>query len=98
MIRVIAKAKGVAEILFYEQIGQTWFGDGMTAARFRKDLEALGDVSELILRFNSPGGEVFDGFSIYNALREHKAKKRGIVDGIAASIASVILMACDEVE
>jgi ATP-dependent protease ClpP protease subunit len=54
-------------------------------------------VAELTLRINSPGGSVFDGVAIYNALKRHDAAITVWVDGIAASIASVIAMAGDEV-
>ena len=49
------------------------------------------------MRVNSPGGSVFDGTTIYNALRQHKSKVIAYVDGLAASIASVIVMAADEI-
>lgn len=97
-IKVLARANGTAEVSIDGPIGQDWYGDGITAKRFRADLTALGDVSEILVRINSPGGEVFDGFSIYNALKEHKAKVRVHIDGLAASIASVIAMAGDEIQ
>lgn len=96
-IKVRAIARNKAEVLIYDPIGQNWYGDGLTAKRFRDDLAALGDVSEIVVRINSPGGEVFDGFAIYTALREHKARVVVHVDGLAASIASVIAMAGDEI-
>ena len=86
-----------AKILIYEQIGVDWFGDGVSAKEFNKELDAL-DVNDIDLHINSPGGNVFDGNSIYNALVNHKAKVHVKVDGIAASIASVIAMAGDDVE
>jgi ATP-dependent protease ClpP protease subunit len=97
MINVIARGSRRAEILVYESIGQDWFGEGLTAKRFRKDLDALGELDEITVRINSPGGEVFDGLSIYNTLKQHAARKIVHVDGLAASIASVIAMAGDEV-
>lgn len=96
MIKVQAKAGG-AEVLVYEQIGEDWYGNGVTAKKFRDQLAALGDVGEITVRVNSPGGEVFDGFAIYNELRAHKARKIVHIDGLAASIASVIAMAGDEI-
>jgi len=96
-VKLRAGARGVAEITIYDPIGQDWFGDGVTAKKFRSDLNALGAVSEIIVRINSPGGAVFDGVAIYNALKEHAAKVIVHVDGLAASIASVIAMAGDEV-
>ena len=61
-----------------------------------KQLEALGDVSQIDVYINSYGGEVAEGVAIYNALKRHKAKVRTICDGFACSIASVIFMAGEE--
>lgn len=97
MIKVLAKAKRKAEVLVYEQIGEDWYGNGVTAKKFREELQALGDLDEITIRVNSPGGEVFDGFAIYNELRANKARKVVHIDGLAASIASVIAMAGDEI-
>lgn len=95
MIKVQARDDGSAEILIYEPIGQDFFGSGLTARRFIADLERLGDVKDILVRINSPGGEVFDGIAIYNALKNHPAQVHVQVDGLAASIASVIAMAGD---
>lgn len=93
-----AKAGGELEILLYEMIGQDWWtGEGTTAKSFADDLKAAGKVSKIHLRVNSPGGNVFDGIAIYNTLLTHGAKITAQVDGIAASIASVILMAASEI-
>ena len=69
----------------------------VTAASFKKDLDALGDIDTLNIYINSPGGSVFEGQAIYSQLQRHKARKNVYVDGIAASIASVIAMAGDTV-
>ena len=87
-----AQAKG-AEIIIYDEIGAF----GIPAKAFLDELKALGPVAELTLRINSPGGSVFDGVAIYNALKRHDAAITVWIDGIAASIASVIAMAGDEV-
>jgi ATP-dependent protease ClpP protease subunit len=93
-----AKAGGVLEILLYEMIGQDfWTGEGTTAKSFAEDLKAAGSVSKIHLRVNSPGGNVFDGIAIYNTLLSHGAKVTAQVDGLAASIASVIIMAASEI-
>lgn len=84
---------GVAELSIYDEIGAY----GVPAKAFISELKALGDVTDLTLRLNSPGGSVFDGIAIYNALKRHSAKVAITVDGLAASIASVILCAGDEV-
>jgi ATP-dependent Clp protease protease subunit len=88
----LAGADGAAEIDIYDEIGM-W---GVTALDFNRDLRAMGQVSAINLRINSPGGEVFDGIAIYNILRRHKARVTVTVDGIAASIASLIAMAADD--
>ncbi|KAK0329192.1 hypothetical protein LTR94_037805, partial [Friedmanniomyces endolithicus] len=56
------------------------------------------DVEQLTVRINSYGGSVTDGIAIHNALKRHKATVTTVVDGIAASIASLIAMAGDTVE
>ncbi len=93
-----AATEGTLEVLLYEQIGEDfWSGGGVSAKKFSEALKAAGDVQEINLRINSPGGVVFDGLTIYNALKEHPAKVTVDIDGIAASIASVIAMAGDEI-
>jgi ATP-dependent Clp endopeptidase proteolytic subunit ClpP len=93
-----AKAGGELEILLYEMIGEDfWSGEGTTAAQFAKDLKAAGSVSRIHLKVNSPGGSVFDGLAIFNTLLSHGAKVTAQVDGLAASIASVITMAASEI-
>ncbi len=88
-----AQAKGAAEIVIYDEIGAF----GIPAKAFLDELKALGPVAELTVRINSPGGSVFDGVAIYNALKRHQARITVWIDGIAASIASMIAMAGDEV-
>lgn len=79
-------------ILIYDEIG-LW---GITAEEFVNQLNGI-DAEEIDLRINSPGGSVFEGMAIYNALRRHKAKISTYVDGLAASMGSVIALAGDEV-
>lgn len=83
-----------AEIMLYDEVGG-WFG--ATADRFIADLRDV-TAPNLRVRINSPGGSVFEGIAIANALRSHSANVTVQVDGIAASIASVIAMAGDRVE
>lgn len=82
----------VGQIDIYADIGM-W---GITAKDFKNDLQGLGDVRDLTIRINSYGGEIFDGNAIFNTLLEHPASKTVIIDGIAASMASVIAMAADK--
>jgi ATP-dependent Clp protease protease subunit len=91
------KARGKsADIFIYEDVGQGWFG-GVSAKDFAADLKKLGDVDTINLHLNSPGGDVFDGIAIYRLLVDHKARIVVHIDGLAASIASVIAMAGDEI-
>lgn len=89
--------KRVAEILIYDVIGGDWFGEGTTAKRFVEQLNALGDLDEIGVRINSPGGSIFDADAIYNALVRNKARVVVDIDGLAASCASWIAMAGDEI-
>ena len=80
-----------------EIVSDEWEDSDTSAAGFRDDLKALGDVSTINLHINSPGGSVFEGIAIYNMLKQHKAAVNTYVDGLAASIASVIAMAGDTI-
>lgn len=82
-------------IYLYDIIGN-YFGEGVSAKEFAKALEPHADAEQINLYINSPGGIVWDGVSIYNILKRHKANITAYVDGIAASIASLILQAGDE--
>lgn len=93
------QAKGDrGEIYLYGDVGGGgWFTEGVTAKQFADELKALGGVKTIDLRINSAGGDVFDGWSITNLLNQHPARIVVHVDGLAASIASVIAMAGDEI-
>ena len=77
-----------ATILLYDEIG--YFG--VTAADFGAALAKVGD-GPLTLRINSPGGDVFDGYAIYNMLCARTSPVSVVIDGLAASAASFIAMA-----
>jgi ATP-dependent Clp endopeptidase proteolytic subunit ClpP len=87
-LAIRAAANGVTEILLYDEIG--WFG--ISAKDFVLALVAAGD-GPIHVRINSPGGDVFEGMAIYNALKARSAPVTVTVDGIAASAASFIAMA-----
>lgn len=93
-----ALEEGVATMRLYDPIdsyGGEW---GVSAKEFTDSLDALpDDVSEIRLHINSPGGEVWQGIAILNALRNHPARVVAVVDGLAASAASFIAMGADEV-
>jgi ATP-dependent Clp endopeptidase proteolytic subunit ClpP len=85
-----------ADIWLYEEIGSGWFG-GVSAKDFAEDIKKLGKVETINLFINSPGGDVFDGIAMYNILKQHGANIIVNIDGLAASIASVIAMAGNEI-
>lgn len=70
---------------------------GISGKSFAKELRALGELKNIDLRINSMGGSVFEGLTIYNLLRDNGARVNTHIDGMAASIASVIAMAGDTV-
>lgn len=93
-----AKTSGTtATLRLYDPIdswGEWW---GISAKEFTRVLDELpDDITEIRLLINSPGGEVFEGIAIMNALRSHPAKVTAVVEGIAASSASFIAASADE--
>ena len=91
-----AASDGDASISIYEQIGEGWDGVGVSAKRIGAALRNIGP-RDITVNINSPGGDFFEGVAIYNLLREHQGKVTVRVVGIAASAASVIAMAGDEI-
>lgn len=85
-----------ASITIYDAIGESWDGQGFTAKRMSAALRNIG-ARPVSVYVNSPGGDFFEGVAMYNMLREHKAKITVRVMGLAASAASVIAMAGDEI-
>ncbi|KQZ92783.1 peptidase [Mesorhizobium sp. Root157] len=73
-----------------------WSGTGVTANRISAALRSIGN-QDIVVRINSPGGDMFEGIAIYNLLRAHPAKVTVEVLGWAASAASIIAMAGDEI-
>ena len=96
-IRASVRDPRAAEIFIYGDIGESWWGESVTAADFVRELAAL-DVDVLTVRINSYGGSVSDGIAIYNAIKRHKADVTVAIDGVACSIASLIAMSGDSVE
>lgn len=86
------------ELLIYGDIGDSWWGESVTAQSVAQQLNDLDDtVATINVRINSYGGSVADGLAIYNALKRHKATKAVTVDGVAMSSASLVAMAGDTV-
>jgi ATP-dependent Clp endopeptidase proteolytic subunit ClpP len=80
------------EILVYDEIGPF----GITSKAFATALAQAGD-GDLTLRINSPGGDVFTAMNIYNAIKRRDQPVTCVVDGLAASAASLIAMAGDRI-
>lgn len=85
-----------ATISVLDVIGYDFWEEGVTAKRIAGALRSIGD-RPVTVNVNSPGGDMFEGLAIYNLLRDHPQKVTVKVLGIAASAASVIAMAGDEI-
>lgn len=91
-----AADRDTAEVFLYDEIGRNFWGEGIAAEDFIREINALS-VKTIHVRINSKGGSVFEGLSIQNALERHAAHVVTHVDGLAASIASIIAMGGNEV-
>lgn len=86
-----------ATLRLYDPIDDWGGWWGISAKEFAQTLDQLpADVDEIELHINSPGGVIFDGWAIVNSLRNHRARVVAVVDGLAASMASVIAVSADE--
>lgn len=90
-----AKSGDTLTLNIYGSIGENWNGDGITAQTVSDALKA--DSKSITVRVNSPGGSAFDGVAIYNLLKSASRPVAVIVDGMAASAASIIAMAGDTI-
>jgi ATP-dependent Clp protease protease subunit len=93
----VRNAGETAEIYLYDVIGEDFFG-GISAKQFADELGKLKNAKVINVRINSPGGDVFAGTTMATLLRSHPAQKHAYVDGLSASIATRIMLACDTVE
>lgn len=92
-----AEADDPNTVSIYDIIGEDfWTGGGFTAKRMGAALRSIGD-NPVTVNVNSPGGDMFEGIAIYNLLREHKNEVTINVMGWAASAASIIAMAGDNI-
>lgn len=89
------EATGDSTIYIYDVIDPWW---GVSALQLAPAIAALDPASTLHVRVNSPGGDVFEGRAIRTALQQFKGKTIGHIDGLAASAATTIVDACDEIE
>lgn len=91
-------AGGSAELLLYGDIADTsWWGDEVTPKQFAEDLDGLGAVSEIAVRINSGGGDVFAAQAIGNMLERNTAHVTAYIDGVCASAATIVACHCDKV-
>lgn len=87
-----------ADLYLYIEVASWGAGFAAHSAQsFKQELDDLGEINTLNIYINSPGGDVFEGNTIMNMLKRHKATKNVYIDGLAASIASVIAMAGDKI-
>jgi ATP-dependent protease ClpP protease subunit len=92
-----AARDGDNSISIFDVIGADYWGEGVTASRIAGALRSLGGA-DVTVNINSPGGDMFEGLAIYNLLREYDGKVTVKVLGLAASAASIIAMAGDDVQ
>lgn len=92
-----AARDGDNSISIFDVIGADYWGDGVTASRIAGALRSLNGA-DVTVNINSPGGDMFEGLAIYNLLREYDGKVTVKVLGLAASAASIIAMAGDDVQ
>ena len=97
--RAAANENAAPELILYGDIAsETWWGDEVTPLQFTEELNALGNVPEIVVRINSGGGDVFAANAIYTRLKDNAAKITVKIDGWAASAATIVAMAGDVIE
>ncbi len=97
--KITAKEGQPTEIIIYDQIGKDFFGgDGISAKEFAEALSEISPKQRITVCINSPGGNVWDGLTIYNQLKQRREYVTCRVDGVAASIASIIALAGSRLE
>ncbi|MDA2936825.1 Clp protease ClpP [Acidobacteria bacterium AH-259-A15] len=92
-----SQSDGEVEILIYDIIGEDFWGEGVSAKSVVQQLSEI-TADTIHVRINSPGGDAFDGFAIYNALRRHPAAIETHIDGLAASSAATVALAGDRIK
>ena len=97
--RDAANENAAPELILYGDIAsETWWGDEIMPRQFTEELNALGNVPEIVVRINSGGGDVFAANAIYTRLKDNAAKITVKIDGWAASAATIVAMAGDVIE
>ena len=96
VLQIRALSSDEAELQIYGDIGESWYSESVSAKTVAEQIRNL-KVSTIQVRINSAGGSVTDGLAIYNVLVRHPARKIVTIDGVAASISSLIAMAGNEI-
>jgi ATP-dependent Clp protease, protease subunit len=97
-LKIENKSDGAGEIFIYGTITEEkWFDEDVTPSWFKDQIAKLKDLKNINLFINSPGGGVFAGMTIFNIINRMTATVTAYIDGLAASIASVIPMAADKI-
>lgn len=92
------QAENSAELLLYGDIADTtWWGDEVTPKQFKSELDALENVTDITVRINSGGGDVFAATAIGNALEAFKGTVTAVIDGLCASAATIVACHCNKV-
>jgi ATP-dependent Clp protease protease subunit len=89
---------GELVLYLYDDIGAGWFTEGVTAKGIANEITKAGTVSRIVMHINSPGGDVFEGIAIYNLVKQQGVPVTVIIDGLAASAASLIAMVGDDIK
>ncbi len=89
---VNATSSEAATVYIYDDIGQDWFGDGISSKDFADEMDAI-TAPVINIRFNSQGGQVFEGVAMYEAIKRHPSNTVAWSDSLAASAASCMAMA-----
>lgn len=90
-------ADETVELDIFSEIGENWFGEGVSFENFYNELKQY-EGKDLIINLDSPGGSVFDGFAIANAIKSRKGRTICKIYSMSASIATQIMIACDEIQ
>lgn len=97
-VKASASGDNIGELYIYGDIvSYQWWDEDVAPTSFKDDLDSLSDKDTINIYLNSPGGSVFAGQTIYSMIKRHKANVNIHIDGLAASIASVIAMAGNKV-
>ena len=96
-LKIESDGQNIGRLDISGEVGFDWYGDAWDAGYFKMQMDNLGTVDRYRTHINSPGGSIIDGIAMFNYLVQAKAPVDVYIDGVAASIASVIAMAGDTI-